>query len=486
MINRREWIKTLLAGAIAMPAVPAYISARNITSEPRSSSLSREVLEDPWAQASEILSRIRPPVFPSRDFDITRYGAVGDGSKDCTESFQKAIQDCAASGGGRVVVPRGSFLTGAIHLRSNVNLHVADSASIRFSRDPKKYLPLVLTRFEGMEVMNYSPFIYAYGQENIAITGDGTIDGQADCEYWWTWKGRANCGWQKGRPEQSKARNQLAEMVARGVPVAERVFGEGSYLRPQFIQPYMSRNILIEGVTLKGSPMWQVHPVLCTNVTVNRLKIIAAGPNTDGCDPESCKDVLVQDCYFSTGDDCIAIKSGRNDDGRRSRVPSENIIIRGCRMKEGHGGITVGSEISAGVRNVFAENCTMDSPGLNQALRFKNNSVRGGLLENFYFRNIEVGQVADAVIAVDFNYEEGEHGPFTPVLRNVLVKGLKSGKSKYAVDLQGLKNAPISNIVLEDCSFENVANGNVLKNVSGLEVRRVRINGMVMTAPASS
>jgi polygalacturonase len=264
------------------------------------------------------------------------------------------------------------------------------------------------------------------------------------------------------------------------------VFGQGSYLRPQFIEPYRSKNVLIEGVTLRGSPMWQVHPVLCTNVTVRNLKIFADGPNTDGCDPESCKDVLIQDCYFSTGDDCIAIKSGRNDDGRRVAVPSENIIIRGCRMKEGHGGVTVGSEVSGGVRNVFAENCTMDSPTLNQALRFKNNAVRGGLLENFYFRNIEVGQVAEAVLAVDFNYEEGENGPFTPILRNVVISGLKSHKSKYALDLQGLRKAPIAGVILKDCIFESVGAGNILKNVNGLEVRNVQLNGKAMTPTASN
>jgi polygalacturonase len=482
MISRRKFIKDFVAGGTMVPAFWGSISTRAIAAGAMPICSSDGPTDDPWDQAAEILSRIKSPIFPARDFDITRYGAVGDGAKDCTESFQNAITACARSGGGRVIVQGGSFLTGAIHLKSNVNVHVAEGATIKFSRDPKKYLPLVFTRWEGMELMNYSPLIYCYEQENIAITGEGTIDGQADCGHWWPWKGRTNCGWRKGDPEQSKARNLLHEMVARGTPVRDRLFGEGGFLRPQFIQPYRSKNILIEGVTLKGSPMWQVHPVLCTNVTVHKLRIIADGPNTDGCDPESCKDVLIQDCFFSTGDDCIAIKSGRNNDGRRVPVRSENIIIRGCRMKEGHGGITVGSEISAGVRNVFAENCTMDSPSLNQALRFKNNALRGGLLEDFYFRNIEVGQVAGATIAIDFNYEEGENGPFTPIVRNVLVSKLTSGKSTYALDMQGFKNAPITNVVLEDCTFENVARGSILKNVKGLEMRKVRVNGKPVTA----
>jgi polygalacturonase len=187
--------------------------------------------------------------------------------------------------------------------------------------------------------------------------------------------------------------------------------------------------------------------------------------------------VLIKDCSFDTGDDCIAIKSGRNADGRRLQAPSQNIIVQGCRMKDGHGGITVGSEISGGVRNLFAENCVLDSPNLDHALRIKNNWMRGGLLENLYYRNIEVGQVAHAAITIDFNYEEGRKGKFTPVVRNFVVNGLKSGKSKHALDVQGFEDAPIIDLRLEDCDFSNVAEANIIKNVQGLSLRNVRING---------
>ena len=234
--------------------------------------------------------------------------------------------------------------------------------------------------------------------------------------------------------------------------------------------------------------MWQIHPVLCTNVTVRGVKIEReakatdeTGPNTDGCDPESCRDVLIEKCVFATGDDCIAINSGRNNDGRRLAVPSENIIIRGCQMEDGHGAITVGSQISGGVRNVFAENCHLDSPNLWTALRFKNNALRGGLLENFYYRNIEVGQVRDAVLTVDFNYEEGEKGPFTPVVRNVVVNRLRSGRSTRTLDLQGFRTAPIYDVRLENCTFNNVAKENIVKNVQGLELSNVRVNGKIVS-----
>jgi len=377
-------------------------------------------------------------------------------------------------------VPAGNFLTGPIHLRSNVNLHLASGATIRFSQDPTKYLPLVFSRWEGMELMNYSPFIYAFGQKNIAITGNGTLDGQSNAGAWWPWNGRALYGWKEGAPNQRKARTALVEMIERGVPVSERVFGEGHCLRPQFIQPYRCQNVLIEGVTIKNSPMWEIHPVLCTNVTVQKVKINSHGPNNDGCDPESCTDVLIRDCDFDTGDDCIAIKSGRNADGRRLNAPSQNIVIQGCRMKDGHGGVTIGSEISGGVRNVFAENCHMDSPNLDHALRVKNNAMRGGLLENLYFRNIEVGQVAHAAITIDFNYEEGEKGKYVPIVRNFVVNDLRSGKSKHALDVQGFKHAPIRNLRLENCTFDNVAQPSILKNVEGLNLQNVRINGRLI------
>jgi polygalacturonase len=266
-------------------------------------------------------------------------------------------------------------------------------------------------------------------------------------------------------------------MAEKGVAVSQRVFGAGHYLRPQFIQPYRCKNVLIEGVKIINSPMWEVHPVLCTNVTVRGLKISSHGPNNDGCDPESCSDVLIENCDFSTGDDCIAIKSGRNADGRRLNAPTQNIIVRGCRMSDGHGGITVGSEISGGVRNLFAENCTLDSQNLDHALRVKNNAMRGGLLENFHFRDIKVGQVAHAVITIDFNYEEGAKGSFTPVVRNYSVDRLSSSKSKHALDVQGLTGAPIYDLRLTNCVFDNVDEPSIVKNVTGMTLNDVKING---------
>jgi polygalacturonase len=435
-----------------------------------------------WAEAEKILARIVAPVFPDRAFDITKYGAVGDGVRDCTGAFREAIAACAAAGGGRVVVPAGRFLTGAIHLKSRVNLHVSEGATIAFSRDPTQFLPVVFTRWEGVELMNYSALIYAFEQRDIAVTGKGTLDGQAAAEHWWPWKGT------RGAPAgttQNEARAKLIDMGARGVPVAERVFGDGAFLRPNFIQPYRCQNVLIEGVTILNSPMWEIHPVLCTNVTVRNVSINSHGPNNDGCDPESCKDVLIDGCTFDTGDDCIALKSGRNEDGRRVNTPIENVVIRNCVMKDGHGGVVIGSEVSGGARSIFAEKCRMDSPNLDRALRIKTNSVRGGYVERIYMRDCTVGQVAEAVVTVNLFYEEGDTGKFPPPVRDIDVRNVTSKKSQYALLLRGYAHTPMRNIRVTDCTFDNVEKEDVIEGVARLTLTNVSINGKRRTETIS-
>ncbi|MBL0940020.1 MAG: glycoside hydrolase family 28 protein [Gemmatimonadaceae bacterium] len=429
--------------------------------------------KDPWAQVPQILARIVPPTFPERDFDITQYGAKGDGKVDNTEAIAKTIAACAEAGGGRVVVPAGRFLTGPVHLKSRVNLHVSAQATLVFHTDPARYLPAVLTRWEGMEMMGYSPLVYANDVQDVAISGAGTLDGQASESNWWAWKGGKN----RPLPNQIAARNKLQELVDSGAPVAQRVFADGSYLRPQFIQFYRSRNILVEGVTILNSPMWEVHPVECTNVTVRDLVIRTHGPNNDGCNPESCTDVLIERCLFDTGDDCIAIKSGRNADGRRLNIPTQNVIVRDCTMKDGHGGVTIGSEISGGVKYVFVERCTMDSPLLERALRFKNNALRGGVLEHVYMRDCTIGEVMEGVLSIDLFYEEGEKGPFTPIVRDVELRNVTSKKSEYALYMRAYPKSEISDIRVIDCKFDGVAKGSVTEGVQRLVWRNTRING---------
>ena len=419
-----------------------------------------------WATVPEIMKNIVKPVFPDSDFIITNYGAVGDGITDCTNAFKDAISACNQAGGGRVVVPEGTFLTGAIHLQSNVNLYVSKNALIRFSQDYSDYLPIVYTRFEGTECYNYSPPIYAFEQENIAITGQGTINGGGDNSHWWPWTST-------GSGDVSNLRQQ----AENGVPVENRIYGQGHYLRPNMIQPYRCKNILIDSVTILNSPMWHIHPVLCENITVSNVTVEGHGPNNDGCNPESCKDVLIDNCYFNTGDDCIAIKSGRNADGRRINVPSENIIIKNCTMKDGHGGVVIGSEISGSAKNIFASDCNMDSPNLQRALRIKTNSIRGGTIENIYMKDITVGTISDAGIRVNFFYGEGDVADFTPVVRNIEVRNMTCQQTNYALRLEGYERSKISDIRLVNCSFNNANNNNILSNIKNIGLDSVTING---------
>jgi polygalacturonase len=432
---------------------------------------------NPWGQAELLRQKIKEPLFAGKDYLLTEYGARGDGTTDCSEAFRRAIEECSNNGGGRIVVPEGIYITGPLHLLSNTNIYLTGNAVVKFDKIPRKYLPLVFTRWEGVECMNYSPFIYAYGQQNIAVTGRGLLDGQANDSTWWPWKGKEENGWRKGMPHQNEARDSLFAMGQRGIPVADRKFGDGFYLRPAFIEFYKCKNILIEGIRIINSPMWEIHPVLSQNIIVRNVDINSHGPNNDGCNPESCQDVLIEGCSFNTGDDCIAIKSGRNNDGRRINVTSENILIRGCRFRDGHGGVTIGSEISGGARNIFAEDCQMDSPILYSVLRLKSNAVRGGTIENIYLRRITVGDVGRAVVDVDLQYEEGEHGDFLPTIRNIEIDGMTVQKCAVAMNLVGYEKAPLRNIRLLNCNFKEVQKGYTVRYVDSLEIVRSTING---------
>lgn len=423
-----------------------------------------------WSAVPGILARIKAPQFPARDFPVTDFGAKGDGTTDCTEALRKAIAACNAAGGGRVLVSGGIFLTGPVTLLSNVNLHVAEGSTLRFSTDFSKYLPVVIARFEGTEVLNYSPLIYAFRAENIAITGKGTLDGGATWEDWWKLiDKKANA--EKGLMGPSK----LIEMGEKGVPVEERVFGDKGSLRPNFIVPYHCRNILIEGVKIIRSPMWEINPVLSSNITVRGVEIRSHGPNNDGCDPDSCRDVLIEDCLFDTGDDCIAIKSGKDADGRRVGVPTENVIIRNCVMADGHGGVVIGSESAGGVRNVFAENCRMDSPNLDRALRLKTNSGRGGVQENIFFRDITVGRVAHSLLTIDLIYGKVYDGAFPPVVRNVVMERVTAKSSPRVLWVMGPEKCTIENILVKDCDFSGVEGDDQINKPGVVTLENVKI-----------
>ncbi|GAA1752369.1 glycoside hydrolase family 28 protein [Luedemannella helvata] len=410
--------------------------------------------------AAAVRAMVRPPTFPDREFRLA------GGGGDHTDAFREAIDACHAAGGGRVVVPPGDYLTGPIRLRSGVDLHVSAGATVRFRREPAAYLPEVPTRWQGVELMGYSPFVYAYGERDIALTGGGTLDGRADDAHWWAWK-----------PLEPADFALLERLVDEGVPPARRVFGDGYHLPPSFVQPYRCENVLISGVTLINSPFWQVHPVLCRNVTVTGVTARSHGHNNDGCNPESCDGVVIEDCHFDTGDDCVAIKAGRNADGRRLAVPCRNIVISDCTFADGHGGVTIGSEMSGGVEHVYASNLRMDSPNLWTCARFKTNSVRGGFIRDVHVTDVTVGRVRDQVLEIDFAYEEGDAGSFPPGVDGIHLRDWRVASTDAPWRLAGYPRGPIGTVTLTGIVIDAARSPAVARDVTDLRLTRVTVNG---------
>ena len=415
-------------------------------------------------QYKQIEKNIRQPEFKDKSYNITDFGASTKAkAADNQKAINKAIATCSKNGGGRVVIPEGTFITGAITMLSKVNLHIEKNGVLLFAFQPELY-PIVPTRWEGIDCWNLQPCVYAYKQTDIAITGQGTIDGGGENDTWWKWCGKDHYGWKEGIISQkSGSRARLLKMAEDGVDMNERKFGPQDGLRPQLINFNQCDGILIEDVTLLRSPFWVIHPLLSKNITVRGVHINNDGPNGDGCDPESCDGVLIENCFFNTGDDCIAIKSGRNNDGRLWGRPSENIIIRNCEMQNGHGGVVLGSEISGGCRNVFAENCKMDSPDLDRVIRIKTNTCRGGIIENLYARNIEVGQCGESVLKINLDYEPKEiccRG-YAPTVRNINIENITCQKSKYGVQIIALDSVcNVYDINVKNCRFNGVKDGN--------------------------
>ena len=351
---------------------------------------------------------------------------------------------------------------------------LSEGATLLFTSDTKQY-PLVKTRWEGVDCINYQPMIYAYEQTNVAVTGKGTIDGGGEFKNWWRMCGAKHYGWEEGIVSQRIGRPLLLKWNEENVPLEKRIMGDGYGMRPQLVNFYKCKNVMMEGVKLLRSPFWVIHPLMCENVIMRNLHIENDGPNGDGCDPESCKNVLIEGCYFDTGDDCIAIKSGRNGDGRRWGIPSENIIVRNCKMKNGHGGVVVGSEISGGYKMLFVENCDMDSPELDRVIRIKTSTCRGGLIEDIFVRNVKVGVCKEAVLRIEMTYENREvcDRSFTPQVRNVYLDNVSSEKSKYGVFISALTgDNNVSNINVFNSTFSGVAQGNMITGtVSGINFK---------------
>lgn len=379
------------------------------------------------------------------------------------DAIQTAVDACAKKGGGMVIVPKGEWETGAIHLRSNINLHLEDGAVIKFSDNPSDYLPVVFTRWEGMECYNYSPLIYANGCENISVTGDGTLIGNG--QSWWHWK-----------KLQQEAAEELCYAEFNDVAVEKRIYGtEKAALRPSFVQPINCKNVLLEGFTIKDGPQWTIHPVYCDDVTVRNVNVLTYGPNTDGLNPDSCKNVLIEGCTFETGDDCIAINSGMNEDGLRVSRPCENIEIRNCTMTGGHGAVVIGSAMSGGVENVYAHDCKIS--GTMQGIRLKSMRGRGGYVNKVKFENMQIDDVTEQAIQINMFYEFSTVMPKnnTPSdFNNIEIRNIKGRNAKTGIQIKGLPEQRLKNITLENIDL-TAENSFICSDVENIEMKNVKI-----------
>ena len=597
-LSRRGLLKLAAAGGAAL-ALPAQAGLSG----------------DPWLVADAIVRRLRPLTFPKRDFTITDFGAApcatrkvkawtshdeqdmlptpADDARDCYAAIKAAIDACVAAGGGRVLIPKGNwFCAGPIVLRSNVHLHLRAGAHVYFSHKPDDYAKygdydcgpkgkLTLSRWQSNDCLNYSPMVYAFNEDNIALTGEdwsAVLDGQggvpfsADGDCWWTWKGKNRT---LGAVAQNNIPNQKPGKVSQatpnpnnaplakvapwlpeaerrqiegegtkwshdeqylpalseaGVPLLQRAFGKGHTLRPPMIHLIGCTNVLLEGYHVINTPFWQHHPVHCRNLVIRKVHAESRGPNSDGFDPEACDHVLVENCTFDAGDDCIAIKAGKNRDTQFG--PSQNIVIQGCTMHSGHGAVTLGSEMAGGIENVFArdlvfENSHWATDPLNTAIRLKTNMNRGGWLRHFYVKNVSIpngvqlspsnyaflpgspiasptmATAAGGVITFDCDYQPTADSVRTRPpevsdihISNVRVgnvsKGGKSGSCYQAVVILGPVVSdyngpqpmpavlPVRRVTIKDCDFGNPVNEKepvYLHNVQGLKLENVMISG---------
>jgi len=422
-----------------------------------------------WSRVEAIVRAIQPPRIPRRDHRITNFGAAPDGTSDARPAILAAIEKAVADGGGRVVLPAGTWYSkGPIHLRSRVELHLEKGARLLFSPDPADYLPVVKTRWEGTEVLSYSPLVYARDVEDVAITGPGTIDGNAKSGFraWHT---------QAGSDVQ-----RLRRMGFTGVPLAERVFAEGTHLRPPLIQLFGAKRVLLEGYTALNSPFWVNHLVYAEHAVVRGIRVDSRFPNNDGVDVDSSRYVLVERSTFTTGDDSVVIKSGRDADGRAIGRPSEQVVVRDNDMG-GEDGIALGSEMSGGIRHVYFTDNRLRSG--SSAIRFKANLDRGGSVEHVGVRNFKVGSF-ERLFWFQLDYPGELGGNFPALYRDIVFEGFEVEDVGTFFEAHAPAAAPLRDVTLRDVKVRSAKTPLVLENVEGLRLERVTIGGVPLRLPA--
>ena len=424
--------------------------------------------DDPadWARVDEIVNTIQAPTIPARDFVITDFGAESGGTVDARPAIGAAIERATAEGGGRVVIPAGKWLSnGPIHLVSRINLHVAEGATLLFSPDPRHYLPVVLTRWEGTELHGYSPLIYAFEVSDVTISGRGLIDGNAESEFH-TWRGGP----------QSRDQLALRRMGVDGTPVAKRVFGEGTHLRPSMIQFFRAERVLLEDYTLHHSPFWVNHLVYTDHATVRNIKVDSHHANNDGVDVDSSRHVLVEHCWFRTGDDSVVVKSGRDRDGREIARPSEFVVVRHNDMG-GEDGIALGSEMSGGVRHVYFTDNTLRKGA--SAIRFKANLDRGGTVEHIRVRNFTV-ESFESLFWFQLDYPGLLGGGHPSTYRDIVFENFTVERAGTVFDARAPAGAPLQDVTLRNIAIKQADRTFILENVEGLKLENVTIGGQTV------
>lgn len=379
--------------------------------------------------------------------NLKEAGADATGQKVCTEVIAKSIMELSSQGGGELYLPAGQYLSGPIELKSNITLNVAEGAILKFTDDFDDYLPMIDSRWEGVRVKTFKSNIYAHNAENITLKGRGLIDGNGKkwWDLWWRIKGgeQTNTKWEEIFAQENDS------LVKHNLYIQKM----GHFLRPPLFMPYDCSNVRVEGLTFQNPPFWTIMPVFSENVTIDGITIINPddSPNTDGIDPSSCKNVRISNCHISVGDDCIVIKSGRDDDGRAAAHPTENIAITNCTMLDGHGGVVIGSEMSGSVRRVSISNCVFQ--GTDRGIRIKTMRGRGGVVEDIRVSNIVMYDIVKQGVMLNMHYHETPEAPVsetTPAIRNVFISNIRINKAKQAVAIFGLTERDASNVTFND------------------------------------
>jgi len=401
-----------------------------------------------------------------REFPITDFGAE-QGDKNLTgQAIAAAIDSASHSGGGRVVIPEGIWFTGKIHLKSNVDLHLSEGAVLVFSDDPADYLPAVHTSWEGLECYNYSPLIYAYECENVAITGKGEL--KAKMDLWQTWFGRPS-------PHMESLKRLYFLAAYDSLVHTRNMVNDTSHFRPHFIQFNRCKHILMEDVKITNSPFWTIHTYMSSDIVIRGLQVYAHGHNNDGVDPEMSQNMLIENCIFDQGDDAIAVKSGRNQEAWRLDTPSKNIVIRNCTVKNGHQLLAIGSELSGGIENIYMDSCrVLDGARLYHLLFIKTNERRGGYVSGIYMKNIECGKIDQGIIGIetDVLYQWRDLVPtlerrLTPI-SNIKLENVQAGDVKFISHIEGQEELPVEGVHLVNVQAANIE-GDAIRNHNVLD-----------------